>query len=225
MTEKTKRERLTTPRGTVCGFTAIQKAATNFVPEGKFETQLAFDADAVSDLVEQLEAIRDAELAKIKEKNPKLQKVIKAAPVVSPELDDEGDETGRVILKFGQKRVITTKSGETFTKKIAFRDARGNHITAPVKVGAGSIGKVSFEPFGYYNAKDKVVGVSNRFIGFQLIKLVEYEGGGGPSNADMGFEDETEGDEDAFDASAYTADTSKDDQTSAGGDDGDEEDF
>ena len=220
--KKKKRDLQTTPRGVIAGFCAIQKPATNFVKTGMFEIPLAFEAEAITDLVEKLEAVRDAEFAKVKEKNPKLKKVLQTADVGTAELDDEGDETGRTILKFRQKALIEMENGDSFKKTIQLVDARGKRINKPVKIGSGSIGKVSFEPFAYYNAKDKVVGVTLRLAGFQLIKLVEFTSAGGPSNEEMGFEDEGD-DDDAFDGDAYTSD----DAPGADGDEGgdDEEDF
>lgn len=225
MTDKKKRDLKHTPKGIVSGFTAIQKPATNFVKTGMFETQLAFEAEAIADLVETLEEIRDKKFLQIQKDNPKVKKVLSKADVTTPEMDDEGDETGRVILKFRQKALIELENGDSFKKTIMLVDARGKRITKKVKIGAGSVGKASFEAIPYYNAKDKVVGVTLRFVGFQLIKLVEFEGGGGPSNEEMGFGDESD-DEDAFDSDAYSADEDDDqDDDEPSDDDDDEEDF
>lgn len=215
-----------TPKGVIAGFCAIQKAATNFVPTGKFEIPLAFerDADGVPEMIEQLTAVRDAEFDKVKEANPKLKKVLGKVDIGSPELDDEGDETGRVILKFGQKALIELPNGDSFKKTVALVDAKGAHIKAQLKIGSGSVGRCSYAPFAYYNAKDKVVGVTLRLAGFKLIKLVEFSSAGGPSSEAMGFaEDESDAD-DAFSADDYVG-GDDDDQTSGGEGGEDEADF
>jgi len=213
MADKKKRNTMTTPRGIVSGFTAIQKASTNFEPTGMFETQLAFDPAEVTDMIEELQALIDAEFEKVKADKPKLKKTLTKTDLGTEELDDEGDETGRLIFKFKQKQLIETKSGDTFKKVIQLVDGRGKRVTKPVKIGPGTTAKVNFEPWAYFNAKDKVVGVTLRLIGFQIIKLVEYEGGGGPSAADMGFGAEEDGfDGDDFDGGEDQTDGSGDDE-------------
>jgi len=215
---------ITSPRAVVAGFTAIQKATWDFNKTSKeFQIKVAMDAEDAAGFLKKLEKLRDAEFERILEENPKYKKVLKKVDVGTVEYDDEGDETGRIIFKLKQKEEIAYKDKkgveQTFTKKIALVDSRGKAITAPVKIGSGSVVKVSFEPNPYFSAKDKEVGLSfNRLVGVQLIKLVEFEGDGTPSAEEMGFG--AEDDEDGFDASGFTADQNDD----PSGDD-DEEDF
>ena len=215
----------TTPRLVVCGFTAIQSPTWDFNKTSKeYQIQVAGDVEELNAFLKKMEKLRDATYAEVLEDNPKLKKVLSKADIGTVEYDGEGEETGRMTFKFKQKAAITYKNKkggeESFTKKVALVDSKGTAITAPVKIGAGSVVKVSFEPNPYFTAKDKEVGMSfNRLAGVQLIKLVEYVGNGGPSAEDMGFG--AEDDEDGFDAGAFTADqTGGDDQ-----DDDDEDDF
>ena len=175
----------------------------------EYQCKVAIDADKAAPLIAKLEKLRDAKFDEILEENPKWKKVLKKLDIGTVEYDDDGEETGRIIFRFKQKAQITYKNKkgeeETFDKKVALVDSKGKFIKAPVKIGTGSVVKVSFEPNAYFSPKDKEIGISfNRLMGVQLITLVEYEGDGMPSAEDLGFGDE--GEEDGFDASAYTVD-------------------
>lgn len=217
---------ITTPRAVVAGFTAIQKPTWDFNKTSQeYQIKVAMEADKATPLIAKLEKLRDELFDEILEGNPKLKKVLKKMDIGTTEYDDEGEETGRVLFRFKQKAEITYKDRKTgeekvFKKRVGLYDARGQAVSAPVKIGAGSEVKVSFEPNAYFSQKDKEVGISfNRLGGVQLFKLVEYEGDGAPSADDLGFE--AEDDEDGFDASAFSADQYDD----AGDEDGAEADF
>lgn len=216
--------KVTTPRSEVAGFTAIQSPTWDFnKTTEEYQIRIAMDAAVAAPFIKKLEAMRDAHFDEILAENPKFKKVLKKMDVGSVEYDDEGEETGRVLIRFKQKAEITYKNKkgqeETFQKKVGLFDSKGKHIKEPVKIGSGSTVKVSFEPHPYFMQKDKEVGISfNRLLGVQLINLVEYEGDGVGSAEDMGFG--AEDDEDGFEAGQYTSDQSGDDDDMGG-----EEDF
>lgn len=203
-----------TPRMTVAGFTAIQKPTWDFNKTSKeYQIKVAIDADEAEQFLADMNELVDAEYKRVLKEKPKLKKVLKKTDIGEVEYDDDGEETGRILFKFKQKAVIefTNKQGEkdTFEKKVALFDSRGKLIKKPVRIGTGSIVIVSFEPNPYFTEKDKEVGMSfNRLAGVQLIKLVEYEGGGSASADDMGFG--AVDDDDAFDADEYVADEGDD---------------
>jgi hypothetical protein len=221
-----------TPRGTVSGFTAVQEPTWDYNRTAKeYQIKVSFDAADFDKLRNRLQKMLDAKYEEVLEDNPKLKKVLSKAEIGSVEYDDDGEETGRIEVRFKQKYEIEyRKNGEdkTFKKFVRLVDSRGKTIKDKVRIGTGSEVVVSFEPNPYYTAKDKEVGISfNRLAGVQLIKLVEYEGDGGPSNEDLGFG--SYDDEDGFDASDYTGGEDYDDEDQDSGnnpaDDETEEDF
>lgn len=198
---------ITSPRLEVAGFVAIQSPGTKYDTDGSsdedYEFQIAVageeDDPKFRAFIEQLEGYRDEFADEQKKEDPK-KKRWKTLEIGSEEEDDDGEPTGRRVLKLKQNYVVKGKKG-TFKKKVGLFDAKGNPITKTVRIGNGSVVKVSFAPNPYPNNKDKEFGFSfNRLSGVQLIKLVERPAGGASAD-DMGFE--AEDDEDAFDATEF----------------------
>ena len=77
-----------------------------------------------------------------------------------------------------------------------------------VSIGAGTEGRVSGRIQSYFMESNNTVGITVYMGAVQILKLVEYQGGG-----DDGFDEE----EDAFDASSVNSS----DESSGNGDDGD----
>lgn len=217
---------IATPRGTVAGFCAIQSPTWDFNKTQKeYQIKVAFDADdpEMEKFIAEMEALRDAHLEEVLKEKPKYKKIAKTKEVGEVELDDDGDPTGRILIRFKQKYEIVPKKGDPFTKTIALVDSRGKPITKKLKIGNGSVVRVSFEPSPYFIEKDKEAGMSfGRLAGVKLIKFVEYTGGA--SADDMGFGGD-ESEDGGFDASDFTG--GDDDQTSGGegGDAPGEDDF
>lgn len=186
MSSKKTYTRMTTPRG-VFIYPHITEPDTKFVkPDGEYHTKFALVADeaATQGFVEQLEA----ELQKYIDENPdnltpaKLKKATRA-DLFDEELDDEGNETGRLIFKFKLKAMVVTKT-KSWPQSPRLFDAAAQPIEGDVKVWTGSEGKVSVELFPYYMESTKQFGLSMRLKGAQILKLVS---GGGASADDMGF--------------------------------------
>lgn len=202
------KSKITSPRGVVAGFCAIQEPTWDFNKTKKeYQIKVAFEADEVAGMIARLEKLRDAHFDEVLSENPKLRKVLKKADIGEVEYGDDGEETGRILFRFRQAYEISyMKNGEerSFKKKVGLFDSRGKAITTKLRIGGGSVVKVSFEPHAYMHAKDKEVGIAfNRLGAVQLITYVEYEGGDGVGSAeDNGFGNEDDGE--GFDASAYT---------------------
>ena len=216
--KKDKKDRyptFTTPRG-VFVYPHLTEPDTKFVkPDGEYHTKFAlpdgkkptkkFCADLTRVLEAYIEENPD-ELTKAK-----LKKAT-TADIFEDELDDEGEETGRVIFKFKLKAKVITKS-KSWDQKPRLFDSSAKPITDDPNIWTGSEGKVNVEVFPYYMESTKQFGLSLRCVGAQILKLVE--GSSGPSAGDMGFGEEDDG---------YVANDSGFDDESTGGDDTDDED-
>lgn len=162
---------------------------TKFNAEGEFSAKLAMDGSApeTKAFIAMLSAVRDAEFERFKSENPKHKKAT-VADFWREEVDDDGEETGRVTFNFKMRHKVTAKAtGKVYTLKPIILNARKEILNRPPNIGGGSTLKVSFETFPYFNAKDKEFGMSLRMIAVQIIKLVEF---GGAASALAGFEEE-----------------------------------
>lgn len=141
----------------------------------------------------------DAKVAELKaagkERLIEKLKVIKLVEPLPPEIDDEGEETGTVMLKAKRKAsgVYKTgpKSGQRWTAKPNIFNAKGKKLDHPPKIGGGSEVKMSVELKPYYVAGQGQVGCSFNLEAVQLLTLVQY---GERDAAGYGFGAE-EGDE------------------------------
>lgn len=180
-TEKPQFEKFMTPRG-VALYPHLIKADTKFDSEGVFCVDLAVDAELAAPFIAQLEAVRDAFYKALDAKTKKASTIV---DVFTPELDDEGEETGRVIFKAKQKAII--KSGDKVYKKtISLFDASNNKIT-PESMWSGTELKLAGVIVPYRMASSKTVGVSLRLSAAQILKLVE---GNSDSGESYGFGEE-----------------------------------
>lgn len=205
---------LTSPKG-VAIWPRLNEPDTKFDEAGVYEVRLAFEPDTpgLDEFVEKLEAVRDEKLEEQKEALIKAGKKglvskLTANDVTAPEEDDEtGEETGRVIVKFKMKASgVSKKTGRPWTRRPDLFNAKGVKLRKPPKVGGGSILKVSFNPVGYYIAKDKLVGVTCYMEAVQVIELVEFgqkDAGGYGFGEEEGYDGVPEDDE--IDSGSYSA--------------------
>jgi hypothetical protein len=178
MAKKEKLPVLVTPPGEGI-WPRLQKPDTKFKAEGEYSTRLAFDPEdaRVQAFVKRIEELVDDAFEQAKDQNPKFRKQIKRISPVKAETDDNGDETGRILLNFKKTAQATSKKdGKTYTFRVACYDAAGNPLPKGVTVGGGSILRVNAEVRPYFNAKDKEAGVSLRLEAVQVIELKEYKG-------------------------------------------------
>lgn len=188
---------LVTPRGRAI-FPYLNTPDTKFNAEGRYKVDLAVPAAIAEDLVAKIDDAHREAVEKARQENPK-SKRIKEADLPYEE-DHERDE---VVFKFRMKASFRNKAGETVTMRPALFDAKGKPLPPDVKIGGGSILRVSFEPAPYYTALNGA-GVTLRLKAVQVIELQTY---GGASASAFGFEAED----------GYEADSS-----SSGFDDADE---
>lgn len=208
MAEKKKAERFVSPKG-VASYPYLTKPDTKFNPEGEYKVSLVVPADEAQKAIDFLTKQHEASVAKAKSEN-------KGKRVKEGELPFIENEDGTVTFKFKLKAKVTPKVGEPFEQKPVLFDAKGKPLTGEVKVGGGSVIKVSYETVPYYTAIAGA-GVSLRLKAVQIIELKEF--GGSASAENYGFEEE-----EGFEASEDDAPFDADEPTDGGSEgDGDEE--
>ena len=175
MTEKKKRnERFVSPKGRFV-YPWLTTPDTKFDPEGVYRLKLAVPATEAAAVVEGLET-KWAEILSTNEAG-----VTKES--TKPWSLDEA--TNEFLLSFKMKAVVTTREGETWKQRPSIFDAAGLPCT-DLKIGGGTMGRVSYEIIPYANAAIGA-GLSLRLKAVQIIDLVEF---GSADAGDYGFESE-----------------------------------
>lgn len=219
MTQKQKRERFVAPRG-VAVWPRLNTPDTKYKAEGEFSVKLAYDAndpDAQA-LIQKLEKKRDEEFAKFLSENPKKKKIAKVAPVARPELDDEGEETGRILLVFKMRHRVKAKAtGKTYTLTPTIMNAKRVILERPPQIGGGSEMKISFEVSPAFVESSKEFHLSLRLVAVQLLKLVSFNGAA-RSRDDFDDEDGEDIDDEAVSTDSDDEDSDKDTSDDEDGD-------
>jgi hypothetical protein len=200
---KQKRPVITTPRGTAI-YPHLNTPDTKFKDKGEYHVRLSIPAKNAEALIDQIDKAHAASQVKAKEENPK-EKRIKEGPLP---YETHPEDDNQVIFRF-KMNASFVKNDEVVTMRPRIFDAKGNLLEKPPRIGGGSELKVSFEFFDYYT-KIAGAGVTLRLKAVQLLKLVEYSGGG--SAESFGFEEE-----EGFEADNTEEGTSEDEEKSEGG--------
>jgi len=143
----------TSPKG-IAGFTSLTRADTKYDSDGVYHTRLTFpSAEAIEELQDLMKEEALEELGKAK-----------AAKAAYPITENED---GTVTVKFKSK------------KAPKFFDGKGNPIknVDDLNIGGGSVLKIKGAAKGYANGTN--IGVTLYINSVQIIKYVEYVGGGG----------------------------------------------
>lgn len=163
----------TTPKG-VALYPWLSTPDTKFNEEGEYKVSLVLSKTAAQPLIDQINAVFAANL-KEEMKKQKGKELKTANPPYSDQLDDAGQPTGNVILRFKSKAAY----------KPAIFDAKGN-VVVDSNIWAGSEIRVNGSIAPYYTSMVGA-GVALRLRAVQIITLVE-----GSSSADrFGFEETT----------------------------------
>ncbi|WP_442108449.1 hypothetical protein [Pseudomonas sp. NUPR-001] len=197
----------------------LLKPDTKFDDAGVYKTKLkakASDPQAAKFLellekVQQEEHDRQVQEAESKKKGS--GKKVKLADLPVEETDENGEDY--LVFNFKSKASYTDrKTGQTVERKIALFDGKGKALTHDLKIGTGTVARISVFVSPFYTAL-LGAGVTLRIRAVKILKLKEFTGGG---NADaFGFGDdegEFEVDDHGFNA---------DDDNSQDADDGDDQ--
>lgn len=134
-----------------------------------------------------LEERHEAFIEELKESlTPKQKKTLIINPIVTDELDENGDETGKKTISFKMYATGKDKDGNPKKREPRFFDAKGQKITLAQlpKLAGGSILKIEYAISGYNTPKGS--GITLYLNNVQVIKAVEYTGGGGSKFGDEG---------------------------------------
>lgn len=203
---------------------------TKFNKLGVWSVKLAQSGAEGAQLIADIEAARKEALAEAEVQYQEKTKEYKALtpkqragkkPPEKPKMADApyfvDEESGDVTFTFKLTASGETKDKKPFTQKPALFDASGKPIKGDIKIGGGSVIRVSYElntfvaPIG--------AGASLRLKGVQIIELIEF---GGDATY-YGFEPEEGGfaSEDAAEET-FPADESEESAASTTGDASDE---
>jgi len=172
-----KREQYVTPKAEAL-WPRLNEPDTKFNPEGDYSVALVFERNDkdFKKLSATLKQARDARFAEWARENPKLARKAKPAPVFAKDVDEDGNDTGRILVRFKMRAGGTSKrTGKTFTMKPDIFDAQGVKLDEPPGIGNGSILKVAYSlgAGGYVPAAGKFY-LSPQLNAVQIIELVEF---------------------------------------------------
>lgn len=174
-----------TPAG-VAVYPHLTKPDTRFVPEGQYQVKLRIPSEEAQDLIESLDKAFAEAQETAKEKNPG-KKIKEATKPYVTEEDEEGNETGNIVVSFKCKAQITDKQGNTRVNSPKIFDSKNKEFPKDEEIWGGSTLRVAFNAIPYYTAMAGA-GISLRLKAVQIIDLVS--GGGGGNGASYGFGEE-----------------------------------
>lgn len=189
MADKIKYEKVTSPLGRA-RYPKITRADTKFYKEGEYKVDLIIEKDKAESFVKKIKAAQ----AKAKKDFPKAKKM--AALPIKNEVDEDGNETGNVIIKFKTRNRLT-KKGTIWDRKPVVFDKFGQRLGVLANgepdedfyVGGGSLIKVSAELFPC-EVKGEL------FVGLQMVAVQVQELNSGAGRAeDFGFDVEDDDDD------------------------------
>jgi len=197
----------------------LLKPDTKFDEAGVYKTKLKVRADdplavkfqELLEKVQQEEHDRQVQEAELKKKGS--GKKVKLADLPSEETEENGVDY--LVFNFKSKASYTDKkTQQVVERKIALFDGKGKALTHDLKIGTGTVARISVFVSPFYTAL-LGAGVTLRIRAVKILKLKEFTGGG---KADaFGFGD----DESEFEADDHGF--NDDDQDNQDSDDGDDQ--
>lgn len=182
---RTKATRITSPKGTAV-YPWVNEPDRRFDSNGVYSLTLRLN-DSDNDtkkFIEEIKKVASAHFELVKKETKKAPK--KADLPIKPVVDEDGNETGEIDIKFKLKS--QGGSGDkTWTQRPALFDSKGKPMTE--KVGGGSIVKIGTEISPFYTPTIGV-GVTLRLKAVQVIELREFGGSSSDSwfTKEDGFE-------------------------------------
>ena len=180
MTKRQSRPKFVSPQG-VFSYPKLTEPDTKFKEEGEYSVNLILDkssaeAKKLMAMIDKAAAESLAE-AKAKAKNAAEARrwETKYLPYADVEDEETGEPTGEIRVKFTMKASgISKKTGKPWSRKPALFDAKGKPITGDVKIGGGTIGKVSYELQPYAQTTQSGASVKLALEAVQIIELREW---------------------------------------------------
>lgn len=205
--KKAKATRYTSPKGSFVYPYLVkpdfgQGQFTN--SKGIFKVNLRLTHEEAEPLLKILQPIYDQAIAdgvesfgKLKVEARKKLKELTETPLFDIVYDQTTEEeTGEIVFKFSTSASGTNQKGEAWTRTIPLFDSKGKPFK-PSMVGAGTIGKVSFEVSPYFIPATGVAGVKLYLVGAQVIELSEGSSGGSAASYGFGAEEGYEAEEES----------------------------
>tara|TARA_R110000803_G_scaffold56372_1_gene113695 strand:+ start:160 stop:834 length:675 start_codon:yes stop_codon:yes gene_type:complete len=166
---------ITTPKG-IAQYPWLSKPDTKFSEEGEYKVNIILTKEEAAPLVEKINNVF-AENVKEETKKAKGKEIKTSKPPYMDEVDDEGNPTGNVILKFKSKAAYPP----------AIFDSKGT-VMKDSNIWGGSEIKVNGYVAPYFTSMVGA-GVALRLRAVQIIQYVEGSQGAGR----FGFEEEDGG--------------------------------
>lgn len=195
MTEYAKKDTFITPVG-IFKWASLGKPDTKFKAEGEYRVTMSLPKDAPETVkfLTKLDADYKAAIQAVKEQlaaDPKTKARVKTVKTSNlpykPELDQEGNETGNVLVNFKAKASGVRKDKTAWSFKPGVFDAKRNPIPSTVGIWGGSKGKVAYQVDGYYVSASQEAGLS---LKLQSAQILDLKSGSGKDAASFGFEEE-----------------------------------
>lgn len=147
----------------------LNEPSTKFKKEGEYSTKLTGSADEFAELIAVADKMIEEKLAQVIKENPKVKKLVKPVKPYKPEYDDEGDETGNLVVNF--KRAARQEfEGKVKINKVKLLDTDGKVVTDPIWSGSKLMVRYFLTP--YYSPKEHDVGVSCKITHAVVVDLV-----------------------------------------------------
>lgn len=229
--KKPKRPTFQTPVG-IARFPHLNKPDVRFNAAGDYKCDVRLLADDAAPLIKRMEEIRD-KFYDEREVGPK--ETTSKSDVYSVEFDDQGNETGYVIIKTKLNATgENKKTGEKWVNEPKLFDADGEPIPKSVQIWSGSkvIVAGTINTYAFTKDKNKKTGATTVEVGVTLkcrgVQVIELVSGGGQTADSFGFKKQKGGykapsAKNAAEEAAGGDDSDDGDAADAGGDDGDGE--
>lgn len=194
--KRPKRPTFTTPVG-IAKFPHLNTPDTRFNANGDYKADLRIKTEAATDFITYLEEIRD-KFIEAREKGAK--ETVTVADVYAVEFDDQGEETGYVVIKTKLNATGEDKNtGEKWVNEPKLFDADGNPIPKSVKIWSGSklIVAGTVNTYAFTKEKNKKTGVTTVEVGVSLkcrgVQVIELVSAAGQTAESFGFKKQTGG--------------------------------
>jgi len=182
---KSKSVRITSPKGTAV-YPWVNEPDRRFDSTGVYTCTLRLDGsdNETKKFIDAIKKVASEHFEVVKRETRKSPK--KADLPIKPVVDDEGNETGEIDIKFKLKSQGGT-GDKTWTQRPSLFDSKGNAMKE--KVGGGSILKIGCEISPFYTPT-LGVGVTLRLKAVQVLELREFGGSSAESwfTKEDGFE-------------------------------------